>query len=97
MAEEICPSCGRPLAHKFYKVLSDTEQAIFDIIVKTGGAGITQREIADKLYAGRAGGGPENTRNALGVYLHKIRAKLRKTNYHIVCYGHRYRVENRGL
>lgn len=92
MHVNLCPTCNRPLAHPLRHLLSDTETKIVDIIAAAGGRGITQKDIADKLYSDRIDGGPLNTRNAIGVYLHNIRKKLVGSEYLVVCRGHHYMI-----
>jgi hypothetical protein len=75
----VCPQCGHPVAPDEIKgILKGKQKAVYEVIARAGGLGISTQEIMDIVYAGHPDGGP--TWNTLS-------ATARIINKKIECFG----------
>lgn len=78
MKVKVCECCGHPLPDTSVEAaLSPFQRRIFQIVQRSGTAGIGTASIADMLYAQRADGGPEHAKCVIATTVKKINAKLR--------------------
>ena len=74
----VCACCGHPLPESGPRnTLSPTQRRMYDIVLRSGTAGISASEIMNRLYEDRANGGPEN-QNIIPVMAIKIRERIEK-------------------
>lgn len=72
----VCPECGHPIpTDEVAALLTPMQHRVFEIVHMAGAAGISSREIRDKLYESKPNGGPES--NIISVFAHHANLRLK--------------------
>lgn len=71
-----CPECGHPIPDdEIAALLTPGQRRVYEIVRMAGAAGISSRDIRDKLYENEPNGGPET--NIISVFAHYANVRLR--------------------
>ena len=75
---EVCSCCGHPLPASGARAsLTPMQRRMFDVVLRSGTAGITAPEIMNRLYEDDPDGGAEN-QNIVPVMAKNIRQRIEK-------------------
>jgi len=73
----VCRECGHPIpTDDIAAVLSPRQRRVYEIVRLAGTAGISSKEIRDKVYENDPNGGPKET-NIISVFAHYANVRLR--------------------
>jgi len=73
----VCAECGHPIpSDEVAAVLSPRQRRVYEIVRLAGTAGISAKEIRNKLYENDPNGGAKNT-NIISVFAHYANVRLR--------------------
>jgi hypothetical protein len=87
---KVCACCGHPLpVYDTLKGLTPSQQRIFELVEKAGQAGVSRRELMDKIYGGNPNGGPSSP-NVLNVQKTKMQIVLQSRGLKITSEGGHY-------
>ncbi len=74
---KVCPHCGHPMpADEVTLMLTPRQRQLYEIVRDAGIAGISARDILDKMYADEPNGGPD-TANIISVFAHHANVRLK--------------------
>jgi hypothetical protein len=81
---KVCSQCGHPLADPDRYGLYPTQRRVFDVIARSGRAGVTRRDILALAWAEDPNGGP-STPTVVSVHVRAINLKIAPHGLVIVC------------
>lgn len=89
-----CPCCGQPAPKTAHpKGLADvpmrpTAKRIVAELIRAYPRGVSARQLADRVYAMDANGGPDDAENCIYVHLHKAKPIIRQYGWEAGAFGH---------
>jgi hypothetical protein len=80
----VCSCCGHPLPESGPReALTGMQKRMFDIVLRSGTAGISGPELMNRLYEGNPNGGPDSL-NIVAVMAHAMRKQIEEFGISIV-------------